>query len=401
MRKSLQAILFLKAFLLGTIAPIFILLLTSHGATVQTVSLFVGTASLFTLLAEFPSGVFADLFGRKLSFILSLLLQIFSFVLILFFRTAVMLAGAMVLYGLSRAFVSGSIEALAIDEIDDKSKLVKVTSRLNILESGGLALGALCSGVLAAFGADYSGNILFSVAGFIVILIMTIFTVRESAHIEARKSHPPHLKDHLQKSFSFVRGSRTAQMLFVLSSLTAFAMVTVETYWQPAVKAFTSSTLVFGLIGSIGFAGVIGGSKLSEWMLTRLPQRGIAVFLVSKLLMSLCLALLISAKFQVPFILVYVLWYIFLGGNGVAEQTLLNHEAPTEQRASILSLLSFVFRIGSLLASVLCYLISSGMDYRYSWLIAAGLLAISTAVYALGLLRRRDAVKMLKKEEAV
>ena len=128
MRKSLQAILFFKAFLLGTMAPVFILLLTAHGATVQTVSLFVGVASLLTLLAEFPSGVFADLFGRKRSFILSLLLQLAGYAILLMFRSALALAGAMVLYGLSRAFASGSIEALAIDEADGREALVRITS---------------------------------------------------------------------------------------------------------------------------------------------------------------------------------------------------------------------------------------------------------------------------------
>ena len=321
MRKSLQGILFLKAFMLGTIAPIFILLLTSHGATVQTVSLFVVAASLFTLLAEFPSGVFADLFGRKLSFILSLLLQLGSFVLILLFRSAFTLACAMVLYGLSRAFVSGSVEALAIDEEADQTKLVKITSRLNILESGGLAAGALLSGVLASIAADYLGNILFNIFGFTVVLLLTLFTVKESAHIKTRQTAPPRLNDHLKTSFTFVRASHTAQMLFILSALTAFAMVTLETYWQPAVKSFTSSTLIFGVIGGVGFAGVVFGSKLSEWLFARLPKHGAAVFLLSKLLMSLCLALLITAQTQTPFILIYVLWYLFLGSNGVAEQT--------------------------------------------------------------------------------
>ena len=387
MRKSLQAILFSKAFLLGTIAPIFILLLTAHGATVQTVSLFVGMASLFTLLAEFPSGVFADLFGRKRSFLLSLLLQMAAYALLLMFRSALSLAGAMTLYGLSRAFVSGSVEALAIDEADGKETLVRITSRLNVLESAGLALGSLASGVLAALLPDYTGNILFSAGGYAAILLITLFAVRESAHIE-RSTHAPRLKAHLGKSFSVVLKSRTVRMLFILSSLTALAMVTVETYWQPAFKAFSHSTLAFGVVGFIGFGGVVAGSKLTEFLLTRLPQSGIAVFLLSKALMSVCLAALMAATLQVPFVLVYLLWYVFLGGNGVAEQTLLNRETPAAQRASVLSLLSFVFRIGSLFASLFCYFVSSGMDYRYSWLFAAILLGGATLAFAMPGLRR-------------
>lgn len=388
MRKSLQLILFLKAFLLGTIAPIFILLLTTHGATVQTVSLFVGLASLFTLLFEFPSGVFADLFGRKRSFVLAVILQMAAYALLLWFRSALALAGAMVVYGLSRAFVSGSIEALAIDEAEGKAPLVRVTSRLNVLESAGLAIGSLCSGALAGLAPDYTANILLGLLGYGVILTLTRLTVSESAYIGRNQAQTPRLKEHLQKSFSFVRSSRIARMLLVLTAITAFAMVTVETFWQPAFRAFSASPLLFGVVGFLGFGGVVLGSKLAEFLLTRLPQRGIALFLLSKALMGACVSLLFAMVLQVPFILVYMLWYVFLGSGGVAEQTLLNHEAPARQRASILSLLSFVFRGGSVLASVYCYGITAGLNYRYAWLIAGLSLSAVTLLYAVAALRR-------------
>ncbi len=388
MRRSLQIILFLKAFLLGTVAPIFILVLTTHGATVQTVSLFVGLSSLITLLFEFPSGVFADLFGRKRSFVLAVVLQMATYALLLWFRSALALAIGMILYGLSRAFVSGSIEALVIDEADGKAALVKVTSKLNVLESAGLAIGALGSGVLATLAPHYAANILLGLAGYGVVLLLTQLTVTESPHIDRSPSEKPRLKEHLQKSFSFVWESKIARMLFVLTAVTSFAMVTVETFWQPAFRAFSSNTLLFGVVGFLGFGGVVVGSKLAETLLTRLPQRGVFLFLISKALMGICLSVLFAMVLQLPFILVYVLWYIFLGSNGVAEQTLLNHEAPAKQRASILSLLSFVFRIGSLIASLYCYLISAGLDYRYSWLFAGLLLGMVALVYAISGLRR-------------
>ena len=62
---------------------------------------------------------------------------------------------------------------------------------------------------------------------------------------------------------------------------------------------------------------MIAGSKLSEFILIRRPRGGMAVFLISKALMSGFLALLTTAGTQAPFVLVYILWYVFLGGNGV------------------------------------------------------------------------------------
>ena len=128
------------------VACFLVLLLTARGATVQTASLFIGISSTVIILAEFPSGVFADLFGRKRSFLVSMLLQIAGFSLLLVARTPAVLAAVMVLYGLSRAFASGSLEALAIDEVEDKALLPKATARPGILDSAGLASGALLGG---------------------------------------------------------------------------------------------------------------------------------------------------------------------------------------------------------------------------------------------------------------
>ena len=61
MRKSVQLIYLLRFFGTGIILPVLSLLLLSRGATIETISLVIGLYSLTVILAEFPSGVFADL----------------------------------------------------------------------------------------------------------------------------------------------------------------------------------------------------------------------------------------------------------------------------------------------------------------------------------------------------
>ena len=71
MRKSLQAILFIKSFGTGIVAPVLMLAMLSHGATVRDLSLLLGAYSFMVIAAEFPTGLFADLYGRKRAFIVS------------------------------------------------------------------------------------------------------------------------------------------------------------------------------------------------------------------------------------------------------------------------------------------------------------------------------------------
>ena len=75
----------------------------------------------------------------------------------------------------------------------------------------------------------------------------------------------------------------------------------------------------------------------------------------------------------------YSLGYLFLGGANVAESTMLNREAPSAQRASILSMFSFLMQIGGLLGSLGSYWVVMGLGYRSMWPIM-GTLIIACAL---------------------
>ena len=77
----------------------------------------------------------------------------------------------------------------------------------------------------------------------------------------------------------------------------------------------------------------------------------------------------------------YSLGYLFLGGASVAESTMLNREAPSAQRASILSLFSFLLQIGGLVGSLGSYWVVMGLGYRVMWPIAGGLIVACTLGY--------------------
>ena len=138
MRRSLQLIVFLKNFSAGVMAPVLSLALLAHGASIGTVSLMIGAYSLTVIAAEFPSGIFADVYGRKKAFLLAIALYFLSYGLMLPFRSAAVLFSAMVANGLGRAFSSGSLEALAIDEAGaGDGALVRITSRFSIWKARG------------------------------------------------------------------------------------------------------------------------------------------------------------------------------------------------------------------------------------------------------------------------
>lgn len=138
-----SGILLLSYFSTGIIMPVLSLLLLSRGCTMQTLPLMLGLYSLTALFLEVPSGVFADWRGRKPTCLLSVALVMAAFMLLLSAGSLPLVAAAMVLWGASRAFSSGSLDALIIDAcLEEKGaeRLAPITAQLTVLRSAGIAL---------------------------------------------------------------------------------------------------------------------------------------------------------------------------------------------------------------------------------------------------------------------
>lgn len=383
MRKNLQLIALLRSLTTGIISPVLTLMALSHGATLSTLSLAIGAYSCTVIAAEFPSGVFADLYGRKRSFVVSLLFILASYMLFLASGSFGLLLVAMVLSGLGRAFASGSIDALAIDEAAHDAALVTVTARLSVLESVGLSAGALAGGLLAGLGNAYAGNLLACMALVITMLALTLLTVREAPRRACPAENRPRLGAHLRQSLGFVKRRGIVCVLVAFAVLSGFAMLATETYWQPALASYQPAPWMLGAVNCLGFAVVIIGSKWAERRLIHAPQATAALLLGQKALWGISLFGLWASSGVATFVGSYALGYLFLGGSGVAESTLLNREAPSAQRASILSLFSFLLQLGGLLASLCGYWVAATLGFRALWPLAGGLLVACAIVFGI------------------
>lgn len=395
MRKSVQIIYYLKFFATGVIVPILSLMLLSRGATIETISLVIGVYSVTVIVAEFPSGVLADIYGRKNAFLFSCFLCFLSYCVFLFSRSAVVLLLGMVANGLGRAFSSGSIEALMIDQATElQYPLERVTARLSILESAGLASGALAGGLIAELGTRFSGNLSVNIGIYALLILLTVALVHEAPRGKAHPDSAPQRKlfgVQIRESLSFLKKKGTARILLVFCLAMGFALDAIEIYWQPALASYQPANWMFGAVSFAGFTFVMLGSWVAERFLRRHYNIGVGPLLLIKSLLGVGLILFSVSGNKFTLVGVYLLLYLLIGGGGVVENTLLNHLAPASHRASILSLFSFVLQIGGVLAALGGFLISMHSRYQNMWLIA-GILLLSISV-AVSVLRKKRATK--------
>jgi len=400
MNKPIQIIYFLKFFASGTIVPILSLMLLARGATIETISLIIGLYSVTVIAAEFPSGVFADLYGRKTSFLLSCVLYLISYCMFFFSRAAGILLIGMVVNGLSRAFSSGSIEALMIDHATEQCcPLERVTARLAILESAGLAGGALVGGLLAEVGERFSFNLGVNIIITVIILFLTVLFVHETPRMKAEHvatTHRQLFHKQVRESLSFAKLGGTVRILLIFFLLMGFALSAIEVYWQPALEAYQPVYWLFGAVSFGGFAFVIFGSWVAEKLLRKHPKAGVGLLLLLKAPLGLGLILFSFVKSEFSLVGFYLGLYLLIGSSNVVESTLLNQIVPSSHRASILSLFSLVLQIGGVLASLGGFLVSTYSRYQNMWLLA-GLLLFLFSVGA-GVFQRRIKAKTILPE---
>lgn len=387
MSKVEKVIIASNYFSLGLLVPIINLVILERGANLHTLPLLLALYSGTVLLFELPSGIFADLFGRKNIFLMSCVFQFLSTLLLFMANNVLWLVFVLILNGLGRAFSSGSIDALIIDqEVEKKGELElsKVTSTLSVLEGCGLALGGIAGGIIASISGTYNYNLLLRMIFTAAVILLCICFVKDSCEV----------KDEEKKTSIFVQlksGKKAVSvhpnLWLILSGifLTGVFLSTIETYWQPAFKRLSDSsdyTWLLGIISFLGFAAATVGNVIIGKIMGRLKDIWWSIFVFSRLNFGGMIILFSIQKCSFGFILGYTGVYLLLGISNVAENTIINKLIPNQFRASFLSLSSLILQIGVLSASILSSVLIHMLNFNGLWLLT-GILILVHAVFVL------------------
>lgn len=371
---SHKILFFLNSFSTGILTPVLTLVLCSHGASISTVPVFLGIFAVTVMVLEVPSGVFADLKGRKNTFLMSHIFIWLSFFTIFRGNSPLFLALGNVFLGMGRAFGSGSMEALEIEqyiEKNGKTHLPEINSLLAKLDNFGLAAGALLGGYLGYVEPDYSLNLTCLLLAEAVLILMTIFFVKEERI--KRKKTEQNLFEGFSGMLKSIRRSRILCTICGMAAVLGFLLAAVETYWQPSIKTYLPQNLTW-LLGIVNCSAYLGGSIGNTAGMRILSKMGNTLSSKKKLYAAfrvlLCIVPVLMAFCRTWYIfaLVYALVYMVSGMAGLIENTLLHEAADSSFRASMMSLYSLLIRGGSIGTSLLCGVLLRGGNLNLVWI---------------------------------
>ena len=289
-----------------------------------------------SILVEIPTGVFCDFFGRKITVTLGSLLTAAALWII---GTAdgfwAALAGC-ALWGTAGAFMSGAVDALLYDSLQQTGKqadYLKVRSRLSALQ----AVSMMSASILGAY--LYQLDTRWPWFGFAVAQMLAagcVLLMQEPRTPPQTSSRPLH---HLISACSFAWGMPAVRWLMLFASavsLPAFAFMNLarQPYLVEIGYAVVDLGVVFALVAGIsGFGGALSAKverALGE-------AKSLLLILAGPLVLYVSAGLARDRSGLVAVVLLYCLF----GFQDAVISAYLNRHIESANRATVLSLQSF------------------------------------------------------------
>jgi MFS family permease len=239
--------------------PILIIFLQAQSLDFQQIFWVFTIGSIFSLLIEIPTGIFADLFGKRRSIIISKLGIFLSFVVFGFSSTFWMFVLAQILFELGNAFRSGTEAAFVYDYVRQNENTPIYTEVqgkqkfwARISESGATAIG----GVIAAqFGFSW----VFFIAA--VPALVNFIIALSWEEIKERKGDKVVFREtivHAKQSLRSIYDKRS--LLIVTLNITLFSAVlaALQKFIQPYMVRAEIPVHWFGFIyaGSLALTAI-------------------------------------------------------------------------------------------------------------------------------------------------
>ncbi|WP_100984960.1 HP1165 family MFS efflux transporter [Helicobacter pylori] len=206
-------------------------LLLSKGLSLSEILLVQTFFSFCVLVAEYPSGVLADLMSRKNLFLVSNVFLIASFSFVLFFDSFILMLLAWGLYGLYGACSSGTIEASLITDIkENKKDLSRFLAKNNQITYLGMIIGSS----LGSFLYLKIHAMLYIVGIFLIMLCaltIVIYFKEKEGDFKSQKSLKL-LKEQVKGSLKELKDNPKLKILLVGHLITPVFFMSHFQMWQ-------------------------------------------------------------------------------------------------------------------------------------------------------------------------
>ncbi|MBL7059348.1 MFS transporter [Candidatus Pacearchaeota archaeon] len=366
----------------------YVVFLVSKGLDLFQVSLINCFFMAGVFFLEMPTGAFADLMGRKRTFVISCFIYSLSMFIYYFSETFWIFVLAESIASLASALHSGSFEAWIVDSLkyygfDENEDIDEVFRKGNQIKPFGIIIGSLIGGYIGINNLALPW--LFSSISMAFVGIFAYLTMKEEYVLKKTREFKitdmfSDIKQIIIESIHYGIKKRSVFYIICFNVIFMFIIQSLNMYWQIMFKNFGLNTdkLSWIFIGIAGFTSL--GSYLSKWF--RSISRNEKEAIVLSQLITV-IGILIASQCNMVMLILYSFLFHEIG-RGMFQplsQSYINKRIPSKQRATILSFDSMITKGGAVFGLIIGGWLAKNYSISTSWFVSGIVLLIAIPIF--------------------
>ena len=332
------------------------------------------------VLFEIPTGVVADRWGRRVSFLCgTLTLAATTALYVLLWQVHSSFAWWAIvsaLLGLGYTFFSGATDAWLVDALSAtgfEGQLEGVFARGQVVIGAMTLVGSVAGGYLAQLtnlGVPYVARTGILLGTLVLALIM----MHDLGFTPARGERPiAEMKKIVSSSVEHGLKVPAVRAIMIAGIFSGGIGIYVFYALQPHLLNLWGNQKAYGIAGLaaalVAGAQIVGG-LLTPWIRRAFKRRTSALLILEALAVAMLAIIGIAANFWVVIVLI-MLWALLAYAGTPIRQAYLNGMIPSQERATILSFDSLIDNTGGIVAQPLLGKSADLWGYQVSYLLSA------------------------------
>lgn len=335
-------------------------------------------------LFELPTGIVADTWGRRTSFLIGSVIQLganLMYVACWAWHAAFWLwAVASVLLGLGYTFFSGAVDAWLVDSLKLEGyagDLDPIFARGQIINGAAMLLGTVAGAYIAqltSFGVPYLVRAGLQLLGFVVAFAI----MKEVAFTPSTKGLVTQVKELGRAAVKYGFGKRPIR--WVLLAAPFYMGTGIYGFYaaQPYLLKLFGDPHAIGIAGlaAAGIAGTQVAGGFAVPFIRRRFRRRTHVLLASAAVTVGALAVIGLVQQFYVVVALLIVWAMASAASVPVRQAYLNSLIPSEQRATVLSFDSMLSSSGGVIFQPILGRVADTLGYAVSYVVSAGIAAV-------------------------
>jgi MFS family permease len=321
---------------------VWMLYLAYRGLTLFEIGIMESIYHITAFSMEVPTGIIADIYGRKTSRVIGRLFSIIAIITMLLSNNIYLFALSFIFTALGNNLESGAGEALIYDslkELGKENQYMKITGKKEVFFQSASSIALVIGGYLATI--DYFLVYKFALIITIITFIQTFsFTEPNYGKIIKEKNTFSTLIKQLKTSVRILKNDRKIYFLIIILGVFSVYFATEFFYVQNLLKMTGSTEFQIGLILA---SGSVGGA-LMAMIVHKLDD----IYTPDQLLVFFPILAIIGFWLMTITSIIWIA-FIFLciveGALFILIGDYINRLIPSEQRATIISFQSMLYSI--------------------------------------------------------